>query len=183
MAQHSTDSPREPTIEEKWRARYWLIYTLIGGLLPTWGGIIILIMIWKDFKFLQFFAHGEFALYAVSLAAPAVFSVFHGLAGPRAKRQAWIVLGLILVLVVSTLVFTTTFAAVQSTIFHVNEVAVSVISIIAYAVAVRLAYMVTLAEVVESGVLYDPAKVQQRQESALSAAVLKAVQAQDEDKP
>lgn len=64
------------TNKEHWKdATYSLIYNLGGGLMPVWGGMLILIMFGKWGGFEKFFIHGEFAIYSATLLAPSYYLI------------------------------------------------------------------------------------------------------------
>ena len=52
-----------------------LIYTLIGSLLPLWGGAILIRGLgqWQGWSF--FWQHGELAIYSATLLAPTVYLI------------------------------------------------------------------------------------------------------------
>lgn len=53
----------------------WLLYALIGGLLPLWGGAILIKLSGKWEGISLFFHHGEFAIYSAALLAPTIYLI------------------------------------------------------------------------------------------------------------
>lgn len=56
-------------------ALMWLMYTLIGGLLPLWGGAVLIKLSGKWEGLSLFFHHGEFAIYSAALLAPTIYVI------------------------------------------------------------------------------------------------------------
>ena len=87
---------------------FWLlVYTLIGGLLPMWGGIILVRLFgqWRGWGL--FCQQGEFAIYSAALLAPAIYLITRS-AQMALKRI------LLLVAVVSLFISGIVFAGVKS---------------------------------------------------------------------
>lgn len=53
----------------------WLAYTLVGGLLPLWGGYVLTKLFNKVPAWSDFTDHGEFAIYSAAILAPALYSI------------------------------------------------------------------------------------------------------------
>src|SRR5437588_3999549 len=61
--------------QDWWESSSWLLYNLIGGLLPMWGGLLLLYIFGHHDRWQQLISRGEFALYSAALLAPAVYVV------------------------------------------------------------------------------------------------------------
>jgi|ERR1051325_470699 hypothetical protein len=53
----------------------WLAFTLFGGLIPLWGGMLLFRLFSIKFGFATFSSNGEFALYSAGLVAPAFYLI------------------------------------------------------------------------------------------------------------
>jgi hypothetical protein len=53
----------------------WLAFTLLGGLLPVLGGMLLFRLFSIKFDFATFSSNGEFALYSAALIAPACYLI------------------------------------------------------------------------------------------------------------
>ncbi|OAK03198.1 hypothetical protein A6280_10600 [Bacillus wiedmannii] len=98
------DLLKSATKEQWMNTVEWLLYTLIGGLLPLWLGAIILKLLsnWNGWDF--FVVNGEFALYSASLLAPTIHILVKDTKKPGFKL---LILFSIVFLVVSTALYTT----------------------------------------------------------------------------
>ena len=57
---------------EHWTdAFYWFILSSVGGILPFWGALVVLLAISRQFTSATFFQNGEFALYSASMLSAA----------------------------------------------------------------------------------------------------------------
>lgn len=73
VASNATPPRRWPNNAEWKDAAECMIYTLGGALLPLWGAFI-LVSIWsQEFSFSNYAEHGELAIVAAALAAPALY--------------------------------------------------------------------------------------------------------------
>jgi hypothetical protein len=53
----------------------WLAFTLLGGLIPVWGGMLLFRLFSIKFGFATFSSNGEFALYSAAMIAPACYLI------------------------------------------------------------------------------------------------------------
>lgn len=91
--------------KEQWiNTAEWFLYTLIGGLVPLWLGVIILMVTssWRGWDF--FVVNGEFALYSASLLAPTIHILVKDTKKPGFKV---LILFSMLFLIISTALYTT----------------------------------------------------------------------------
>jgi len=65
------NSPREHWIS----ALQWLLTSLIGGLLPTWGLLLFLLLFSQPVFIENFTQHGEFALYSAAMLSATFYIV------------------------------------------------------------------------------------------------------------
>jgi len=56
-------------------AVYWLFWTLFGGLMPVWGGFLLLKLFSQNPTMQTFTQNGEFALYSTSTLAAAFYVI------------------------------------------------------------------------------------------------------------
>lgn len=54
----------------------WLLYSLIGGLLPVWAGILMFKLFKQNFSLATFSDNGEFALYSASYLTGTLYILF-----------------------------------------------------------------------------------------------------------
>ena len=76
-----------PTLQDlNWdlgkRILTWGVWQLFGGLLPLWGGALILFAYGQDFHFRDYTENGEFMLYSAALSASALFVLSRELRPP-----------------------------------------------------------------------------------------------------
>jgi len=57
----------------------WLGFTLIGGLVPVWGGWVLFRLISKPVGFSDFSSNGEFAIYSSAMLAPSLYLILKDL--------------------------------------------------------------------------------------------------------
>ncbi|MDQ3816154.1 MAG: hypothetical protein M3362_00510 [Acidobacteriota bacterium] len=63
-------------VTKHWReTSKWLMYTLLGGLIPVWGGIVTFRLLSINYNFGTFTSNGEFALYSAAMLAPACYLI------------------------------------------------------------------------------------------------------------
>lgn len=83
-----------------WReSALWIGFTLVGGLMPLWGGAIILALPEGSVPWQELIKHGELSLYSAALVAPALYIVVNERFTVPFPSRAWLVLaGLVLIL-------------------------------------------------------------------------------------
>jgi hypothetical protein len=63
-------------VKENWKESLKLLsFTLVGGLLPAWGGFIVFKLFGKIPHLSNFTDHGEFAIYSAVLLAPSLYFI------------------------------------------------------------------------------------------------------------
>lgn len=83
-----------------WReSGLWIGFTLVGGLMPLWGGMIILGLPEGPAPLHELIKHGELSLYSAALVAPALYIVVNErFTVPFPSRAALVLTGLLLLL-------------------------------------------------------------------------------------
>ena len=141
----------------------WLLFTLIGGLLPVWGGAIILVLFGNEVSFASFTDHGEFAIYSAGLLASALLVVMREY---RARFRERAILGLLslVLIIIATLIFTAASAGENETTLNVNRTIMRNASVTLYCITVILTFFLTvlkealeprLEEISRTGALED----------------------------
>jgi hypothetical protein len=147
----------------------WLIATLLGGLLPLWGGYLLLQLKGASPPLAEFVRHGEFALYSASILAAACFLVLRE--WPSGFFPYRIIFGMTMLagMLVATLIFAGVFEANQNedTAKALNMQFLQLFSVGLYAIALASAYTVTLIDLV--GCTVDPREVQAEQDAELAS--------------
>jgi hypothetical protein len=130
------------------RTCLWLFFTLIGGVLPTWGAVIIFALIGQSLTWSLFVSHGEFALYSASLIAPMFYTLTIDRPAGFPYRGWFTALGLAL-LTFAAIIFVVTVLAAQGALvprYRLNEAFLIVSSLVGYAFTVTLVYFVTMLD-------------------------------------
>src|SRR5438876_1135465 len=83
----------------------WLFYTMLGGLLPVWGGAILYRFFVGGATLLHFASHGEFTLYSAALLGPAIYIVVKEREEVSFPSRGSFVLSSIIFLLVAALIF------------------------------------------------------------------------------
>ena len=86
-------------------AGVWLLFHLVGSLMPVWLGLVILRLLSLPFGFGDFLDKGEFAIYSAAIITP----VIHALTWEhKGSEKALYVLVTIICLLVATTIFIVT---------------------------------------------------------------------------
>jgi len=88
----------------------WLCWSMLGGLLPVWGGWFVSLLFKRQIGISNFADSGEFALYSASFLSTIFFVLFKDFKGFKDKRfpsSSMIGITSILLLLLSTLLFGT----------------------------------------------------------------------------
>ena len=56
-------------------ANHWLLWALLGGLFPLWGGLLGTKLLSQNVNFENFTAHGEFVLYGASFSGTSLYLI------------------------------------------------------------------------------------------------------------
>lgn len=127
----------------------WLFYTLVGSLLPVWGSCLLLKLFSQTIQWVDFFKHGEFALYSAAIITPAIYLILKEKFNiPFLSRHVCGLLALAF-LISSTLIFAgVTVIAVNQNIQRpiLNESFLVITSIVVFCLSVFLAFFITLAD-------------------------------------
>ena len=152
-----------------WReASMWLLYNLIGSLTPVWVGFLLLKIYSQQPSLSTFTEHGEFALYAAAMFAPALHTITRDLPVPGfAGRQI-----LLLLCVIGMLISTVFYAPVATVLlatnneFKIDQQFVRSGTLILFSFAVAIAFVVTVLEI--GRVMYDPRRIEAEQQHELA---------------
>ena len=108
-------------------AASWLGFSVLGGLVPIWGQIILLTLFSRHFGIFDLLKHGEFALYSAAFFAPALYLVIKDFREIRfVRRQLFVLIAgfalFIAALVYAGLVTVTSFSdQLEALRYVVNE--------------------------------------------------------------
>src|SRR2546427_10690573 len=63
-------------LQKHWKeTTNWLAFTLVGGLIPVWGGMVLFLLLSKPVFFSTFSSNGEFAIYSAAILAPSLYLI------------------------------------------------------------------------------------------------------------
>jgi hypothetical protein len=133
-------------------AASWLGFSVLGGLVPIWGQIILLTLFSRPFGMFDLLKHGEFVLYSAAFIAPALYLVIKDFREIRfVRRQLFVLIAgfvlFIAALVYAGLVTVTNFSEQLEALRHVvNENFLLWVSLILLPVSVIYAYLVTVLD-------------------------------------
>ena len=121
-----------------------MFFTLFGGLLPVYGGYILLKLFHKDMSMSDFTNNGEFAIYSAALLGPALYLIFKEY--PKARMPLQTTLGGFCI--VSLLLSSMIFAGVTSVNtgklpIEIDKDFLRISTIVLFAVTAILSFLVT----------------------------------------
>lgn len=126
----------------------WFLFTIVGGLLPVWGGAVLLWIAPGNVHWLDFASHGEFALYSAALLAPAIYIVTAGPGGVPFPSRTFVVLIEIILLLLAVLAFSgITFLQRFHVIGAVEGAEVAIWSIRLFTASAVLSFLVNLVDI------------------------------------
>jgi hypothetical protein len=141
------------TTQDHWsEASSWLGFTTLGGLVPIWGQIILLMLFSRPFSIFDLLNHGEFVLYSSAFVAPALYLVIKDFRETKFVRRQLFVLTAGFVLFVSALVYAglvavLNFSGQLATLQHViNESFLLWVSLLMLPFSVLYAFLVTVLD-------------------------------------
>jgi hypothetical protein len=153
------------TRKDWWRSFIWLVFTVIGGLVPLWGGWIILNLFGRQVSWFDFVRHGEFALYAAAFITPAFYLISKEATGTFPQRQFLLLVGL-MGLLVATVIFAGVTAAIAPSsggpLPSLNEQFLSRSSWILLVFSLIYAFAVTLTDTIRTQT--DPQRIAREQQ-------------------
>ena len=127
----------------------WLFYTLTGILLPVWCSCLLLKLFSQKIQWIDFFRHGEFALYSAAIITPAIYLILKEKFNiPFLRRHLCGFLAFAF-LIFSTLIFAgVTVIAVNQNVQRpvLNESFLVRSSIVVFCLSVFLVFFVTLGD-------------------------------------
>ena len=83
----------------------WLIFTLVGGLIPVWGGMLMFRLFSIKFGFATFSSNGEFALYSAGMLAPSCYLIVKDYKNSVFIYRSFFALASIICLLISAILF------------------------------------------------------------------------------
>ncbi|QYR20981.1 hypothetical protein KZ483_25110 [Paenibacillus sp. sptzw28] len=130
---------------EQWKSTsLWIFYTLLGSLIPTWGGIVLLVIFNKLQDWSVFYKNGEFILYSAGLLAPALFVLIREAKRPGFQFMAIIsVIMLLLTGLLYSAIALFGFKIIQSDI-KINMGVLAKISLFLFVLSVFIAFLAEL---------------------------------------
>jgi hypothetical protein len=135
--------------QTNWRdARYWLCYTLIGGLAPIWCGYIILKVLSHHATMGQFTEHGEFALYTAAIVAPAFHTLGRDLKIPGFRGRQFLLLVSVCCMLLAVCVYVAVSSAYMSTSLpnEINQAFLAYGTVVLFILSTGLAFCVTVLD-------------------------------------
>lgn len=125
----------------------WLGWTLGAGLLPVWGGALVLVVLSADVTGGRFVDHGQFALYAAGLLATSLYLTLSEISVPRRARPVWGGLsGLLLAAAALTFAAVLASEALPGLAANLNRALLGMISVGLYLIALLIAFLLTVAK-------------------------------------
>jgi len=123
----------------------WFLYTIVGSLVPVWGGAILYGIAPGGVPWIELASHGEFALYSAALLAPAIYIIVTEREDVPFPRRGLFVLTSIIFLLISVLIFAgITVLQRFKLIAPVEEVAVANWSLALFVGSAAIAFIVNL---------------------------------------
>lgn len=123
----------------------WLMFTLIGSLIPVWGGAVLTLLYSGHPSIDDYTNHGEFALYSASLLAPALYIVLKESNRKVIKSSQIFIFAIVLLLLLSVLVFagvgTPGRVGVKLDIVFLRN-----ISILLYLIAIIISFLISVLD-------------------------------------
>lgn len=149
-----------PTLEQtfalatrdNWRdARNWLIYTLLGGLLPFWGTALILLFLSRSQPIGSYLGHGELAVFCTGLLTSALPVMQRRIRSPRLDYPDFFHFASILSIAVALLLFAS--AAIERQLnsegavvppLVLNQALIIITSFLIFLASVAMAFVIEL---------------------------------------
>jgi len=123
----------------------WFLYTIVGSLVPVWGGVLLYSIALGGVPWMRLASHGEFALYSAALLAPAIYVTVTEQEDVSFPRRGLFVFVAVLFLLVSVLIFAgITVLQHVKLIGPVEEKSVALWSLFLFTVSAGLAFVVNL---------------------------------------
>ena len=125
--------------------RFWLGFTLFGGLMPLYGGAFFLLLFSSEISFEAFIDHGEFAIYSAGLLATSLLVVVREYKAPFPERATWgLITGVLLVLAVLVFAVAAAADAAPDVAKDVNRGLLRVSSLVIYGLALATTFVLTV---------------------------------------
>jgi len=150
------------TVAEHWReSSKWLMYTLVGGLVPVWGGMFLFKLFSRPVSFSDFSSNGEFALYSATMLAPSLYLILKDYNSSNFLYRHTFALASVLGLLVSMILFAGVTAVHAGGMGSVNldQRFLRWVTMLLFLVAVGVSFLVTALDNERIGI--DVSKVRE----------------------
>jgi cytochrome bd-type quinol oxidase subunit 2 len=134
---------RKSNKDERKESAMWLLFNIVGSLLPLYVTALMLLVSTLTFDYQNFTRNGEFVLYAAALLAPAAFQILRDLRSPFPFRTG-LGLGMLVLMIFAVALYV--FANQQSRSEHTLSFAV--VTVIIYVLSLIIAFWVNLIDMV-----------------------------------
>lgn len=128
----------------------WLMYILLGSLLPVYISIIILCILKQPFGFTDFTGHAEFGIYSATILASSAYVVLKDFRNRPFPRRAIfggiIVLGLITASAIYATVTIADKIAILRDFFPLDQKLIMCFSLILFGSSIVVAYLVNILD-------------------------------------
>jgi hypothetical protein len=132
----------------------WLAFTLVGGVMPVWGSMILTLIFNRSIVWTDYVANGEFALYSASIISGSAFLVFRDVRAKPFPYRLWLGLACLVIALVSTLVFAGVFTRGKD-----DEVSVFNMAIITLALFLLTLFIAVIVMLIDQHITaVDPAE-------------------------
>lgn len=151
---------------------YWLGFNFLGGLLPTWGGALLLRLRGQHLVYSDFAKHGEFALYSAAFLAPALLVIFRYVKRSRYVLGAGSGLMAVFGLLASAFVYATAATPTANPAAHAIEAGYDVGYLVAFSTGLLVFSLIVallVAFVENQATNLDLQQVETRQQEELRA--------------
>lgn len=166
---------------EGWMAGYiWLGWGVIGGLVPLWGTAFLLWLLSKEVVPYGLLKNGEFVLYAASFIGGSLFTIRRDVFPNRnfLNLSFYALLGITLLTFAAVTITSLQEAEGRAPSLHISNTALTWISVLVFAFATVLCFLVTVVDAAGAG--RDVPAALKQDEAKLEEAFAKL---QSEDQP
>jgi hypothetical protein len=129
-------------------ATIWLIFTLVGNLAPLWIGFLLLRIFSRNPTITDFSAHGEFALYSATMAAPALYIIIRDVRVSRFPGQITLVLLCVVEMLLATVFYApvATALVLRTPVSAIDQEFVWIGTFILFVFSCLVAFLVTVLD-------------------------------------
>ena len=154
-------------IRNNWKdTANWLAYTLIGGLIPVWGGMVAFVLLSKPVLFSSFSSNGEFAIYSAAMLAPSLYLIAKDRTTSNFLFRPFFSLMCIVGLLLSTILFAIVTAVNTGGLGTVslNVGFLRVFTLLLFAGSVLLSFVVTSVDAERIGIDIDQVRKKKKEQ-------------------